>query len=131
MAGRENTKLRGDPPTRCATPAGQVRLFALQSFWYVKSSYALRNSGVTWESESDGEKRQKLSTLDPRLSTLHFGKIIDSKIIGEETTKDTNFHEQPTVQGKADSLWRRMQKAEKLKSEKHEKIAVIKLDYRR
>ena len=92
MAGRKNTKLRGDPPTRCATPAGQVRLFALQSFWYVKSSYALRNSGVTWESESDGEKRQKLSTLAPRLSTLHFGKII-----GEETTKGTNFHEQPTV----------------------------------
>ena len=124
MAGRENTKLRGDPPTRCATPAGQVRLFALQSFWYVKSSYALRNSGVTWESESDGEKRQKLSTLDPRLSTLdprlstldprlstlHFGKIIDSKIIGEETTKDTNFHEKPTVQAKADSLWRRTQR---------------------
>ena len=103
MAGRGDTKVRGDPPTRCATPAGQVRLFALQSFWYVKSSYALRNSGVTWESESDGEKRQKLSTL-------HFGKIIDSKIIGEETTKDTNFHEKPTVQAKADSLWRRTQR---------------------
>jgi hypothetical protein len=75
-----------------------------------KSACDLRSSGVTWESESDGEKRQKLSTLDPRLSTLHFGKIIDSKIIGEETTKDTNFHEKPTVQAKADSLWRRTQR---------------------
>ena len=121
MAGRRS-KVRGDLPTSSATPAGRVRLFALQSFWYVKSAYALCGSGVTRESESDGEKQQKLSTLAPRLSTLHFGKIIDSKIIGEETTKDTNFHEQPTVQGKADSLWRRMQKAEKLKSNKHEKL---------
>jgi hypothetical protein len=32
-------------------------------------------------SESKGEERQKLSTLDSRLSTLHFGKIMDSKMI--------------------------------------------------
>ena len=32
-------------------------------------------------SESKGEKRQKPSTLDSRLSTLHFGKTMDSKII--------------------------------------------------
>jgi hypothetical protein len=46
-----------------------------------ESACALRGSGVTWKSESEGEKWQKLSTLDSRLSTLHFGKIIDSKII--------------------------------------------------
>ena len=39
-----------------------------------RSAYALRDSGVIWKSES--KKRQKLSTLDARLSTLHFGKII-------------------------------------------------------
>jgi hypothetical protein len=58
-----------------------------------RSAYALRDSGCDMEvtscgtggwagkSESEGEKWQKLSTLDSRLSTLHFGKIIDSKII--------------------------------------------------
>ena len=44
-----------------------------------RSAYALRGSGVIWKSES--KKRQKLSTMDAGLSTLHFGKIIDSKII--------------------------------------------------
>jgi hypothetical protein len=55
-----------------------------------RSAYALRASGVTSppyvlcdsggtrksESEGEGEKRQKLSTLDARLSMLHSGKII-------------------------------------------------------
>ena len=73
-----------------------------------ESACALRGSGVTRESESEGwffsgriwlaeslkhgeevmggggEKAETLnwhSTLDSRLSTLHFGKIMDSKII--------------------------------------------------
>ena len=56
------------------------------------SSYALRASGVTCMSESDGEKRQKLSMLGGRFSTLHFGKIMDSKIIGEKTTDYPDLH---------------------------------------
>jgi hypothetical protein len=42
------------------------------------SAYALRDSGVTWKSESEGEKQQKISTL-------HFGKIIGRKMLGTTT----------------------------------------------
>ena len=63
------TAFRGDLLKRCKVSG------------VTNSACALRGFGVTWMSESKGEKRQKLSTLDSRLSTLHFGKIMDSKII--------------------------------------------------
>ena len=46
------------------------------------SSCVLRDSGVIWKSES--KKRQMLSTLDARLSTLHFGKIMGNMWQGWE-----------------------------------------------
>ena len=69
--------------------------------WIEKNRCAV---GVTRESESEGW--QKLSTLDSRFSTLHFGKIIDSKIIFGTTIEHGGRceKEQPKVGPKGEGV---------------------------